>query len=30
MHPGHVLLRNGECCDGKIYPDLGMTAELAA
>jgi len=29
-HPGYVLLRNGECCDDKIYPDLGMTAELAA
>ncbi len=29
-HPGYVLLRDGECCDGKIYPDLGMTAELAA
>ena len=29
-HPGYVLLRNGECCDNKIYPDLGMTAELAA
>jgi hypothetical protein len=30
MHPGYVLLRNGECCDDKIYPDLGVTAELAA
>jgi hypothetical protein len=30
MHPGYVLLRDGECCDDKIYPDLGMTAELAA
>jgi hypothetical protein len=30
MHPGYVLLRNGECCDDKIYPDLGMTSELAA
>lgn len=29
-HPGYVLLRNGGCCDDKIYPDLGMTAELAA
>ncbi len=29
-HPGYVLLRNGECCDDKIYPDVGMTAELAA
>ena len=29
-HPGYVLLRNGECCDDKIYPSLGMTAELAA
>ena len=28
--PGYVLLRNGDCCDDKIYPDLGMTAELAA
>jgi hypothetical protein len=25
-----TLLRNGECCDDKMYPDLGMTAELAA
>jgi hypothetical protein len=23
MHPGYVLLRNDECCDGKIYSDLG-------
>ena len=30
MHPGYVLLRDGECCDDKIYPDLGMTAEIAA
>ena len=30
QHPGYALLRNGECCDDKIYPDLGMTAELAA
>jgi hypothetical protein len=30
MQPGYVLLRDGECCDDKIYPDLGMTAELAA
>ena len=29
-HPGYVLLRNGGCCDDKIYPDLGTTAELAA
>jgi hypothetical protein len=30
MHPGYVLLRDGECCDDKIYLDLGMTAEIAA
>lgn len=30
MHPGYVLLSNGQCCDDKIYLDLGMTAELAA
>jgi hypothetical protein len=30
MHPGYVLLRNGQCCDDKIYGDLGLTAELAA
>jgi hypothetical protein len=30
MHPGYVLLRDGKCCDDKIYPSLGMTAELAA
>jgi hypothetical protein len=30
MHPGYVLLNNGQCCDDKIYGDLGMTAELAA
>ena len=29
-HPGYVLLRDGACCDDKIYPGLGMTAELAA
>jgi hypothetical protein len=30
MHLGYVLLSNGQCCDDKIYADLGMTAELAA
>jgi hypothetical protein len=30
IHPGYVLLSNGQCCDDKIYADLGMTAELAA
>ena len=30
MHPGYVLLSNGQCCDDKIYSDLGQTAELAA
>jgi len=29
-HPGYVLLSNGQCCDDKIYSDLGQTAELAA
>jgi hypothetical protein len=30
MHPGYVLLSNGQCCDDTIRLDLGMTAELAA
>jgi hypothetical protein len=30
MHPGYVLLSNGQCCDDTIRADLGMTAELAA
>ena len=30
MHPGYVLLSNGQCCDGTIRLDLGMTAEFAA
>jgi hypothetical protein len=30
VHPGDVLLRDGEYCDGEIYADLGMTAEQAA
>jgi hypothetical protein len=30
MHPGYVLLSNGQCCDDTIRRDLGMTAELAA
>jgi len=30
IHAGYVLLRNGQCCDDKIYADLGMAAELAA
>jgi len=30
MHPGYVLLSNGQICDGVIRVDLGMTAELAA
>jgi hypothetical protein len=29
-HLGYVLFSNGQCCDDKIYTDLGMTAELAA
>jgi hypothetical protein len=29
LHPGYVLLSNGQCCDDKIRADLGMTAELA-
>ena len=30
MHPGYVLLSNGQCRDGTIRLDLGMTAEFAA
>jgi hypothetical protein len=30
MHPGYVLMSNGQCCDDKIYLDLGMTAEFSA
>jgi hypothetical protein len=30
MHPGYVLLSNGQCCDDKIRADPGMTAGLAA
>jgi hypothetical protein len=30
MHPGYVLLSNGQCCDGTTRLDLGMTAEFAA
>ena len=30
MHPGYVLMSDGQCRDDKVYSDLGMTAELAA
>jgi hypothetical protein len=30
MHPGYVLLSNGQCCNDKIRADLGMAAEFAA
>ncbi len=30
MHPGYVVLSDSQCCDDKIYPGLGLTAELAA
>ncbi len=28
--PGFVLLRNGQCCEDKIYLELGVAAEAAA
>jgi hypothetical protein len=28
--PGFALLRNGQCCEDKIYLELGVAAEAAA
>jgi hypothetical protein len=30
LQPGFVLLRNGQCCEDKIYLELGLAAEAAA
>jgi hypothetical protein len=29
LRPGFVLLRNGQCCEDKIYLELGEAAEAA-